>query len=204
MVMGEGLLRLQKKKKRMGGRRKRGTNAREGRTIELVLLLIKDISLYQDDRLGGFMLLMTNALGHGGGEGKAHANDPRNKMDDDNIAIASTVRMSCTLYNDDHLPIIDCNLVLERIFGVEGLIDHNVETLTYSGLCNAGIVHRRVGQCGNGHVKGRLVGYVPVTSDDLADVDISLGVAREMAIVTSLTLTLSPWAVAPHCTACSG
>ncbi len=121
MARGEGLLRSRKKKKRMGGRRRRGTNAKEGRTIKSTLCLINDISLYQVDRLGKMMLLMTNALGHGGGEGKVYANVPRNKMDNKNNAIASTARALCTFHDDNHPPIIDCNLILERIFGMEGI-----------------------------------------------------------------------------------
>jgi hypothetical protein len=51
----------------------------------------------------------------------------------------------------------------------------------YLALCNAGIAHCHVGRFGNGRIEGRLVRYVPVLSDDLADVNISLGIAREMA-----------------------
>jgi hypothetical protein len=64
---------------------------------------------------------------------------------------------------------------------MEGIIDCDVETSTYSALCNAGIAHCHVGQFGNGPIKGQLVGYVLLTSYNLADVNISLGIAREMA-----------------------
>jgi hypothetical protein len=165
----------------MGGRRKRGTNAREGRTIKLPLCLIDDISLYQVDRLEGMMSSMTKVLGRGGGEGKAYVNDPLKQMDNDGSAIASDVHALCTLHDDNHLPIIDCDLVLEHIFGAEGIKDCNIETSTYLALCDTGIVHYHVGQFGNGRIKGRLVGYIPLVSDNLADVNISLGVAREMA-----------------------
>jgi hypothetical protein len=102
-------------------------------------------------------------------------------MDNDNNAIASAACTLCTLHDDNHLPIIDCDSVLECICGAEGIIDCGIETSTYSALCNAGIAHSHVEQFGNSCVKGQLVGYVLLTSDDLADVNISLGIAREMA-----------------------
>ncbi len=128
----------------------------------------------------------------GGGGGKAYANALHNKMDNNNDAITSAACASCTLHDNDHPPIIDCDSVLEPIFGMEGIIDCNVETSTYSAFCNAGIVHHHAGQLGNGHIEGQLVGYVPVMSDNLADVNISLGISRKMAIITSLTLTSTP------------
>jgi hypothetical protein len=60
-----------------------------------------------------------------------YANAPLNKMDNDNNDIASAARALCTLHDDNHLPITDCDSELERIFGTEGIIDRNDETLTY-------------------------------------------------------------------------
>jgi hypothetical protein len=67
-------------------------------------------------------------------------------MDDNNNAIASAACTLCTLHDDNHPPIIGCYLVLERIFGVEGIIDRDVKTSTYSALCNAGIAHCHIGK----------------------------------------------------------
>jgi ethanolamine kinase len=85
--------------------------------------------------------------------------------------------------DDDDGPddIVDCDSVLVRIFGAEGMIDRDVETSTYSALCDAGIAYRHLGRFGNGRVEGWLVNYVPLSPDDLSNVDISLGIAREMA-----------------------
>ncbi len=47
-------------------------------------------------------------------------------------------------------------------------------------MYNAGIAHPYIGQFGNGCIEGKLAGYVPLTSDNLVDVNISLRVAREM------------------------
>jgi hypothetical protein len=102
-------------------------------------------------------------------------------MDGNDDAMSSAARALCTLHDDDHPPIIDCDSVLERIFGLEGIIDHDVETSTYSALYNTGIAHCHIGQFGNGCIEGRLVRYVPLASEDLADVNISLGIVREMA-----------------------
>jgi hypothetical protein len=122
------------------------------------------------------MSLMTNALGSVGG-GKAYANSPCKIMDNEDNAIASAACALCTLHDDNRPPIIDCDLVLERVFGVEGIINHDVETSTYLALRNAGIhwtIWHRLHQ-------GPVGLYVPLTSDNLADVNISLGAAREMA-----------------------
>ncbi len=203
MGMWEGLLRLWKKKKRMGGRRKRGTNAREGRTIKLALCLIKDISLYQVDRLGGMMLWMTNTLGRrGGGEGIHECSMQQNGQQQQ----CHCKRCVCVVHLAQWWSFAHhwLQFVTGAYIWRRGDNRFDVETLTYLALCNAGIVHRHIGQFINGHVEGQLGGYVPVTSDDLVDVNISLSIAREMAIVTSLTITSSPWAEAPCCTACSG
>lgn len=79
------------------------------------------------------------------------------------------------------IDVIDCDSVLVRVFGAEGMIDRDVETSTYSALCDAGIAHRHIGRFGNGRVEGWLVDYVPLSPDDLSNVDISMGIAREMA-----------------------
>jgi hypothetical protein len=153
-AMGNGLLRLWKRIKRMGDRRKRITNSREGSTIKSTLCLIDDIlSLYRVNGLGGMMSSITNALGCAWGEGKAYANALCNKMDDNSNTIARAARASCTSRNDDHPPIIDCDLVPEHIFGAEGMIDHDIKTLTYLALCDAGIAHHLVGRFGNGCVE---------------------------------------------------
>jgi hypothetical protein len=101
-------------------------------------------------------------------------------MDNSHDTFASIVLVLCTLHDDNHLPIIDCESLLECILGAEEIIDHHVETSTYLALCNAGIAHHHFGQFGNGRVEGRLAGYILVTSDNLADAGISLDLAREM------------------------
>ena len=77
--------------------------------------------------------------------------------------------------------LVDFDSVLVRIFGAEGMIDRDLETSTYSALCDAGIAYRYLGRFGNGRVEGWLDGYSPLACSDLADVDASLAIAREMA-----------------------
>lgn len=77
--------------------------------------------------------------------------------------------------------LVDFDSVLVRIFGAEGMIDRDLETSTYSALCDAGVAYRYLGRFGNGRVEGWLDGYSPLACSDLADVDASLAIAREMA-----------------------
>jgi ethanolamine kinase len=87
---------------------------------------------------------------------------------------------------DNQLLLINANLidfdsVLVRVFGAEGMINRDVETCTYSALCNANIAYRHIGRFGNGRVEGWLDGYVPLVSTDLASGTYSLEIAKEMA-----------------------
>ena len=77
--------------------------------------------------------------------------------------------------------LIDFDSVLVRVFGAEGMINRDVETCTYSALCNAKIAYRHIGRFGNGRVEGWLDGYVPLLSTDLASGTYSLDIAKEMA-----------------------
>jgi thiamine kinase-like enzyme len=77
--------------------------------------------------------------------------------------------------------LIDFDSVLVRVFGAEGIINRDVETCTYSALCNAKIAYRHIGRFGNGRVEGWLDGYVPLVSTELASGTYSLDIAKEMA-----------------------
>ncbi len=72
---------------------------------------------------------ITNALGWARGEGKAYVNALCKEMDYYNNAIVRAACALCTSHNDNHPPIINCDSVPEHIFGTEGIIDHDVETL---------------------------------------------------------------------------
>ena len=85
--------------------------------------------------------------------------------------------------------LIDFDSVLVRVFGAEGMINRDVETSTYSALCDANIAYRHIGRFGNGRVEGWLDGYVPLLSTDLANGTYSLEIATELAKMhTSFTL----------------
>ena len=77
--------------------------------------------------------------------------------------------------------LVDFDSVLVRVFGAEGMINRDVETSTYSALCNAGIAYRHLGRFGNGRVEGWLDGYVPLSSTDLSEGLYSLEIAKELA-----------------------
>jgi hypothetical protein len=77
--------------------------------------------------------------------------------------------------------LIDFDSVLVRVFGAEGMIDRDVETSTYSALCDAGIAYRHLGRFGNGRVEGWLDGYVPLKSADLAEGTFGLEIAAALA-----------------------
>ena len=81
----------------------------------------------------------------------------------------------------DDASLIDFDSVLVRVFGAEGMIDRDVETSTYSALCDAGIAYRHLGRFGNGRVEGWLDGFVPLKSTELAEGTFSIEIAAELA-----------------------
>lgn len=92
-----------------------------------------------------------------------------------------TLRRTLEQLERDDASLIDFDSVLVRVFGAEGMIDRDVETSTYSALCDAGIAYRHLGRFGNGRVEGWLDGYVPLKSAELADGSFSLEIASALA-----------------------
>ena len=92
-----------------------------------------------------------------------------------------TLRRTLVQLERDDASLIDFDSVLVRVFGAGGMIDRDVETSTYSALCDAGIAYRHLGRFGNGRVEGWLDGYAPLKSTELAGGSFSLEIAAALA-----------------------
>ncbi|GMI59831.1 hypothetical protein ScalyP_jg8680 [Parmales sp. scaly parma] len=76
------------------------------------------------------------------------------------------------------------NSLLVRVFGGEGMINRDLETVIYASLCspnNAGANRGYLGRFGNGRVEGWLDGYRALNVDDLRSPTVMAGVASSMA-----------------------
>jgi len=86
--------------------------------------------------------------------------------------------------------IVGAKQLLVRVFGAEGMIDRDVETSVYAGLCDAKIAAPtgHLARFGNGRVEGWLEGFAPLSVPDLSKREIYLGVAGEMAKLHKFTV----------------
>jgi ethanolamine kinase len=71
--------------------------------------------------------------------------------------------------------------VLVRLFGGEGIIDRDKETVTYAALCQANIGDAYLGRFKNGRIEGFLAGYKNLEPLDFAEANTSAEIARQLA-----------------------
>lgn len=78
-------------------------------------------------------------------------------------------------------PFKDCDSVLLRVFGAEGMIDRDVETCTFAKLAEAGIAPHYHGRFANGRVEGWLENFTPLVVMDFQIKSNMEAIAKQMA-----------------------
>jgi len=71
--------------------------------------------------------------------------------------------------------------ILLRIFGAEGMIDRDIETSTFATLAQQELAPPYYGRFGNGRIEGYYEGAIPLSMNDLRDLDISKEIAVKLA-----------------------